>query len=108
LNGNARQRGLTLLLEGVRFLAIWAGASLLVWGICTVIFGRQSFPRLLVWVGTLGVVLIIIGLAMSITGAAIDKIIVPSWLDPARNSLLWQIFVFLLAILVIWVYVGFF
>jgi hypothetical protein len=32
-NANTRLRGLTLLLQGMQLFAVWAGATLLVWGI---------------------------------------------------------------------------
>jgi hypothetical protein len=45
------------------------------------------------------------GASMGITGVAVDRITVPSWLNPARNRLLFQIFVFVILLLAIWVYI---
>src|SRR5262245_43600024 len=102
-NANTRLRGLTLLLQGVLLFAVWAAATLLVWGIETAIFGPERLPRLLLWAGISGVVLMLAGASMGITGLAVDRITVPSWLNLARNQLLFQIFVFVILLLTIWV-----
>ncbi len=107
-NANTRQRGLTLLLQGMLLFAVWAGATLLVWGIETALFGPERLPRLLLWAGVSGVVLMLAGVSMGITGVAVDRITVPSWLNPARNRLLFQTFIFVILLLAIWVYLWFF
>ena len=107
-NANTRLRGLTLVLQGMLLFAVWAGITLLVWGIETALFGPERLPRLLLWAGISGVVLMLAGASMGITGLAIDKITVPSWLNPARNRLLFQIFFSVILLLVIWVYIRFF
>ena len=107
-NANTRLRGLTLVLQGMLLFAVWAGTTLLVWGIETALFGPERLPRLLLWAGISGVVLMLAGASMGITGLAIDKITVPSWLNPARNRLLFQIFFSVILLLVIWVYIRFF
>jgi hypothetical protein len=107
-NANTRRRGLTLLLQGLLLFAVWAGATLLVWGIETALFGPERLPRLLLWAGISGVVLMLAGASMGITGVAVDRITVPSWLNPARNRLLFQIFVFVILLLASWVYIRFF
>src|SRR5262245_16423521 len=91
-SANTRRRGLTLLLQGMLLFAVWAGVTLLVWGIETALFGPERLPRLRLWAGISGVVLMLAGASMGITGVAIDKITVPSWLNPERwNRLLFQI-----------------
>src|SRR5262245_36041982 len=107
-DASTRRRGLTLLLQGMLLLAMWAGATLLAWGIETALFGPESFPWLAVWAGVSGVVIMLAGVFMGLTGVAIDKITVPSWLNPENNWLLWQILVFLLCLLAIYVYLRFF
>jgi hypothetical protein len=108
-NASTRRRGLTLLLQGMLFFAVWAGATLLAWGIETALFGPQRLPRLLIWAGVSGVVLMLAGASMGITGVAIDKITVPSWLNPERwNRLLFQILYSVILLLAIWVYIQFF
>ena len=107
-NANTRLRGLTLVLQGMLLFAVWAGTTLLVWGIETALFGPERLPRLLLWAGISGVVLMLAGASMGITGLAIDRITVPSWLNPARNRLLFQIFFSVILLLVIWVYIQFF
>ena len=105
---NTRLRGLTLLLQGMLLFAVWAGATLLVWGIETALFGPERLPRLLLWAGVSGAVLTLAGASMGITGVAVDRITVPSWLNPATNRLLFQIFVFVILLLASWVYIRFF
>ena len=107
-NANTRLRGLTLVLQGMLLFAVWAGTTLLVWGIETALFGPERLPRLLLWAGISGVVLMLAGASMGITGLAIDKITVPSWLNPARNRLLFQIFFSVILLLAIWMYLRFF
>jgi hypothetical protein len=107
-NANTRLRGLTLLMQGVLLFAVWAAVSLLTWGIETVIVGPQRFPGVLLWAGASGVVLMLAGASMGITGVAVDRITVPSWLNPVRNRLLFQIFIFVILLLVIFLYVMFF
>ena len=108
-NANTRLRGLTLVLQGMLLFAVWAGTTLLVWGIETALFGPERLPRLLLWAGISGVVLMLAGASMGFTGVAIDKITVPSWLNPERwNRLLFQIFFSVILLLVIWVYIRFF
>ena len=107
-NANTRLRGLTLVLQGMLLFAVWAGTTLLVWGIETALFGPERLPRLLLWAGISGVVLMLAGASMGITGLAIDKITVPSWLNPARNRLLFQIFFSAILLLAIWMYLRFF
>ena len=107
-NANTRLRGLTLVLQGMLLFAVWAGTTLLVWGIETALFGPERLPRLLLWAGISGVVLMLAGASMGITGVAVDRITVPSWLNPASNWLLFQIFVFVILLLTIWVYIRFF
>jgi hypothetical protein len=68
--------------------------------------GNQS--RLLLRAGVLGVVLMSAGVTMGMTGVAPDRITVPSWLDPARNRLMFQIFVIVMILSTIWVYLRFF
>src|SRR5262249_55717328 len=82
---NTRLRGLTLLLQGVLLFAVWAGVTLLAWGIETALFGPEGLPRLLLWAGVSGVVLMLAGASMGITGVAVDRITVPSWLNPTRS-----------------------
>jgi hypothetical protein len=107
-NANPRQRGLTLLLQGIVLFAVWSGVTLLVWGIETALFGPARLPRLLLWAGVSGVVLMLAGVSMGITGVAVDRITVPSWLNPESNTLLFQIFISVILLFVIWVYLRFF
>ena len=108
-NANTRLRGLTLVLQGMLLFAVWAGTTLLVWGIETALFGPQRLPRLLIEAGASGVVLMFAGACMGIAGVAIDKITVPSWLNPERwNQLLFGILYSVFLLLVIWVYIRFF
>ena len=108
-DANTRLRGLTLLLQGMLLFGAWAGATLLVWGIETVLFGPERLPRLWLWAPVLGVILMLAGASMGITGVAIDKITVPSWLNPERwNQLLFQIVFFIILMLTACVYIRFF
>jgi hypothetical protein len=106
---NTRLRGLTLLLQGMLLLAVWAASTLLVWGIEPASFGPERLPRRLLWAGVTGVVLMLAGASMGITGVAIDKITVPSRLNPERwNRLLFQISFSVVLLLAIWMYLWFF
>ena len=107
-NANTRLRGLTLLLQGMLLFAVWTGATLFFGGIETALFGPERLPRLLLWAGVSGAVLMLAGASMGITGVAVDRITVPSWLNPATNRLLFQIFVFVILLLASWVYIRFF
>jgi hypothetical protein len=108
-DANTRLRGLTLLLQGMLLFGAWAGATLLVWGIETVLFGPERLPRLWLWAAVSGVILMLVGASMGITGVPIDKITVPSWLNPERwNRLLFQIVFFIILMLAAWIYIRFF
>ena len=108
-NASTRRRGLTLLLQGMLLFGVWAGATILVWGIETALFGPETLPRLLIWAGVSGVVLMLAGASMGVTGVAIDKITVPSWLNPERwNQLLFQIVFFIILMLTACIYIRFF
>jgi hypothetical protein len=115
-DANTRLRGLTLLSKGILLFAVWAGITVVVWGIETAVFGPGRLAHVLmrssVWavaVMVSGVVFILAGASMGITGVAIDKITVPSWLNPQRwNQLLFGICYFLILLLVIGVYLRLF
>ncbi len=115
-DGNTRLRGLTVLLRGMQLFAVWAGVNLLVWGIGTALFGPEKSSHVFRSEGFYGVVLVVSGVvlmlagaSMGITGVAIDKITVPSWLDPGKwNRLLFGICYLVILLLVIWVYLRFF
>jgi hypothetical protein len=106
-NSNTRQRGLALLQYGTLHFAAWTGAALLLWWIDTNLFGRQRVPWLPISLAAAGVVVMLAGAFLAITRVA-DSVIVTPWLDPARHPLLFQICLFVILLLAVWVYIWFF